>query len=222
MEYSSPGGRRQRPAPAPATGRKPQTGLTPKGKRRVGPVISGRLAYVVWLFERGELDGLVQQELALWRRRLEARRRRRGLSTTQVPSPLTASVVLRPVLHPALGLDTERLSQRFGNDDFQFDPEQPAIAVSAEFLGRSADLPSLGFIPVSQSGEICTGWVNLQRVKLLAEHGAMLSIDVLRVLAPSGIGGAPQDGGTIFVASTAARPSTQWTRCEHLLHRCWL
>jgi hypothetical protein len=192
---------RRRPPPAAASRRKPQTGLPPGQERRRGPVVSGRLAYLVQIYDQGELEGLVAQELAVWRRSLDAQPRRNGPPIGLLPSPLTAAVRLRPDSDPALRLDAASLRRRFPDQAIRFDAEQPAVAVSTEFLGQRTDLPPMGFIPVSQSGDIVIGWVNLARVMAFAEHRAVVRIDALRVLAPTGGGGsASADGLGVRIA----------------------
>lgn len=192
---------RRRPPPAAASRRKPQTGLPPGQERRRGPVVSGRLAYLVQIYDQGELEGLVAQELAVWRRSLDAQPRRNGPPIGLLPSPLTAAVRLRPDSDPALRLDAASLRRCFPDQAIRFDAEQPAVAVSTEFLGQRTDLPPMGFIPVSQSGDIVIGWVNLARVMAFAEHRAVVRIDALRVLAPTGGGGsASADGLGVRIA----------------------
>ena len=143
----------------------------------------------------------MRQELAIWRRALESPLRSRRPLLTFLPSPLTAPVRLGPGLDPALRLDPAALRRRFVDQEIRFDPEQPAVAVSVDFLGSSTDMLPLGLIPVSQSGDIVVGWINLERTMALSEHEAVLRIDALRVLSPTGggggsfVGGGPTDGG---------------------------
>ncbi|WP_046864696.1 S8 family serine peptidase [Microvirga massiliensis] len=174
----------------------------PEGRQRA--IIGARLAFLVWLFEKGSaLPALVEQEQDLWRRELNAQQSRfqRLLGRVAVapaphiPSPLTAAVRLRPAEDRVLNLSFESIRRIDPTGRAIFDPARPAVAVSIEFLGSRSDLLPLGVIPAAQAGDVFFGWVNLHSVSALAKNPAVLRIDALRTWTPAA-GGSISAGNT--------------------------
>jgi Subtilase family len=221
--------------PAPATGRKPQTGMRLRDGRPTA-VIGQRLAYLQWLARTGALVPLARQELELWRsrlhrsdrcapaltdlglcaclfaavRRLFSRRARRPPLRTELPagSYLPAPLTAPVVIAP-------RNLNRFPQAAGQFDPSRPPlVAVSVHFLGNMHDLADLGVSAVAQSGDVFVGWANLDAVAGLAEHVATVYVEAVRGWLPTSGGAAPTGGGTttgagVYVPPTPLPPSAQ-------------
>jgi hypothetical protein len=186
-----------RVTPAPTTGRKPQTGVSPSAERRA-PALGRHLGFLLHLDRRGELAGLAEQELRLWRKSLGEE-----CSTARLPSPLTAALRLEPSPDP--GPDLPRLGC--------FDPARTHVAVSIEFLGRMSDLPPLGALPAAHAGDIFVGWVNLDRVEDLAGHPATVSVEALRGWLPTtGIGPAVRSVPSMPAALAPPAPQGRGVR----------
>lgn len=184
----------RRPPPAPSTGRKPQTGLPPKKELRRGPRLGPHIEYLVRLSE-GSLAELAAQESALRQKVLSSEPSRRdSLLAAAVPHPLTGPIRLLPAEDPQLLLDSEALTRLDPRARAKFNPKHPAVTVCVEFLGSISDLPALGMIPAVQSGDLFAGWVNLDQIKNLSEHKAVVRVEALRTFAPTGGGGENGSG----------------------------
>jgi Subtilase family len=190
---------RNRVPPAPATGRKPQTGAAGR-KDSIRSAVGARLDYLVWLqAQENLLEDLVAQERDLWREHMRSLPAR---AQPRFPSTLTAGVRLKPIDDPVLNLNEDSLLRLDPSGQARFDPHRPAVAANVTFLGSRRDLPTLGFIPVVEAGDQFFGWINLDRVARFAQHPAVVRIEALRSLTPSGAG--PGSPGTATSRPAAA------------------
>ena len=155
----------------------------------------------MWLQGRGfDLAELAETELELRRKKGSNAKDPRTLSV--LPSALMGPVRLRPGEDPLLRLDPDAIGKLYPNSTF--DPDSAAVEVILEFLGAARDLPPLGVIPALHEGDLFAGWVNLNRVQLLAQHPAIVRVEVVRNLAPASDPGGNGTPGSPNMPNTTA------------------
>jgi hypothetical protein len=132
-------------------------------------VLGRNLSYLLHLVETDvSLRDLAAQEL-------ELRLKHAGTSGS---GAFTASVYLDSA-KDLLRLDAEAIARLVSNGIPTFSAAGNVVSVILEFLGSRDDLPVLGVIPAGQAGDLFVGWVNLDRVRELAAHVAVVHVETM-------------------------------------------
>ena len=159
----------RRPPPPPATGRKPQVGRAVVAGGLRGSVLGQNLSYLLHLAESNvSLRDLAAQELEL--RLKHGGGGGAGAFTAPLHFDLAGDL---------LRLDAQAIARLTSNGTPTFRSSDVAVSIILEFLGSRDDLPALGVVPAGQAGDLFVGWVNLERVRELTGHAAVVHVETM-------------------------------------------